>query len=116
LLKSIGIFILGWVLGMGMALHASGDTTHATLPSLQGSSKEMELEEIVIQGSPEAPSVIIVPKRIEPEMNQDPLERSFKEELNKEFNKVPQPNELLHQIEDVKSIKKTVEKERKLQK
>lgn len=110
------IFILGWVLGMWMSGYASGDTTQTALPPLQGSSKEIELEEIVIQGSPEAPSVIIVPKRIEPEMNHDPLERSFKEELTKEFNNVPQPNELLHQIEDVESIKKTVEKERKVQK
>lgn len=101
---------------MWLTIYASGDTTQVTLPSLQGSSKEIELEEIVIQGSPEAPSVIIVPKRIEPEMKQDPLERSFKEELNKEFNRVPQPNDLLHQIEDVESIKKTVEKERKLEK
>lgn len=101
---------------MGMTASPSGDTTRVTLPSLQGSSKEIELEEIVIQGRPEAPSVIIVPKRIEPEMKQDPLDRSFKEELNKEFNKVPQPNELLHQIEDVESIKKTIEKERKLKK
>lgn len=115
-MKPIRIFIFGWVLGMWMMVNASVDTTQTALSPSEGSSKEIELEEIVIQGSPEGPSVIIVPKRIEPEMNQDPLERSFKEELNKEFNKVPQPNELLHQIEDVESIKKTVEKERKLQK
>ncbi len=114
-MKPTGIFIFGWILGMGVTMYASGDTSRVALPSLQGSPKEIELEEILIQASPEAPSVIIVPKRIEPEMNQDPLERSFKEELNKEFNKVPQPNELLHQIEDVESIKKTIQKERKLQ-
>jgi hypothetical protein len=85
---------------------------------LQVQSKEhSETEEIVLDaieiiGNVEKPGVIILPKRIEPEIGKVELNRSFKREVEEDVGEVFQPGKALHQIEELKSIKKAVEKNR----
>ncbi|MBN1895513.1 hypothetical protein JW906_13530 [bacterium] len=76
------------------------------------SSGEMLLDEIEIQGHVEKPGVIIVPQRIEPEIKDIELKRSFEEEL-KNAGDAPRPDEKLGKVEQVESIKKAVERKRK---
>jgi hypothetical protein len=78
-----------------------------------GNPNEIQLEEIQIQGEVEKPSVIILPKRIEPEMEEDGLDRSFSKEIKKNTEEVPKPDKAISQVEPVKSIKKEIEKKRK---
>jgi len=83
---------------------AKGDTA--------GNPGEIQLEEIQIQGEVEKPSVIILPKRIEPEVEDDGLDRSFSKEIKKNSDEVPKPDKAISQVEPVKSIKKELEKKR----
>lgn len=76
------------------------------------SSGELLLDEIEIKGNVEKPGVIIVPKRIEPEIRDIELKRSFEEEL-KGAGDAPKPDEKLGEVEQVESIKKAVERKRK---
>jgi hypothetical protein len=71
------------------------------------------LDEIQIQGEVEKPSVIILPKRIEPEMQADSLDRSFSQEIRRSTDEVPTPDQAINRVEPVKSIKKEIEKKRK---
>jgi hypothetical protein len=73
----------------------------------------LQLDEIRIQGEVERPSVIVLPKRIEPEMQADSLNRSFSQEIRKNTDEVPTPVKALNRVEPVKSIKKEIEKKRK---
>ncbi|MFH1942480.1 MAG: hypothetical protein ABIL68_10285 [bacterium] len=93
---------------------ASRDTTRqkktASPDSLKG---ELVLEVIEIQGKVEKPGVFIMPKRVEPELGEVELERSFKREVKEGIGEVLKPEKELSKVEDVKSIKKTVERKRK---
>jgi hypothetical protein len=74
---------------------------------------EIRLEEIQIQGEVEKPSVIILPKRIEPELDSVGLSRSFNQEITKNADEVPKPDKAISKVEPVKSIKKEIEKKRR---
>ena len=76
------------------------------------SNNEIRLEEIQIQGEVEKPSVIIMPKRIEPELESDGLNRSFSQEIKEKTEDVPKPDRAISKVEPVKSIKKEIEKNR----
>ena len=76
------------------------------------SNNEIRLEEIQIQGEVEKPSVIILPKRIEPELESDGLNRSFSREIKEKADDVPKPDKAISKVEPVKSIKKEIEKKR----
>ena len=78
-----------------------------------GGGNEILLDDIQIQGEVEKPSVIILPKRIEPEMEDDALDRSFSNEINKSAGEVQTPDKAISRVEPVKSIKKELEKKRK---
>jgi hypothetical protein len=73
----------------------------------------IQLEDIRIQGEVEKPSVIILPKRIEPDMQADSLDRSFSQEIRRNTGEVPTPDRAINRVEPVKSIKKEIEKKRK---
>jgi hypothetical protein len=73
----------------------------------------IQLDEIRIEGEVETPSVIILPKRIEPEMQGDSLNRSFSQEIRKNTDEIPTPDKAINRVEPVKSIKKEIEKKRK---
>jgi hypothetical protein len=75
-------------------------------------SGEIQLEEIDIQGSVEKPSVTIVPKRIEPDLRELELNRSFEQEVKENVGEIPKSDEPLRKVEPVESIKKSVEKKR----
>jgi hypothetical protein len=74
--------------------------------------KEIMLGEIEIQGALEKPSVIIVPKRIEPELKEKELSRSFEQEVKQSAGEIPKQDESLRKVEPAPSIKKTIEKKR----
>ena len=76
------------------------------------SENEIRLDEIRIQGEVEKPNVIILPKRIEPDLESDGLNRSFSKEITKNTDDVPKPDKAISQVEPVKSIKKEIEKKR----
>ncbi|MCJ7813395.1 hypothetical protein MUP95_08805 [bacterium] len=73
---------------------------------------EMVLEVIEIRGKIEKPSVIIVPKRVEPEIGEIELERSFQQEVKGETGQIPEPEKELQQVDRIESMKKTIQKER----
>lgn len=75
-------------------------------------SEELVLEEIEIKGRVDKPGVIILPKRIEPEVQEIELDRSFQNEVKNGIGEIPGPDRMLRQLEQVESIKKAVEKER----
>ena len=74
---------------------------------------ELVLKAIEIKGKIEKPGVIIMPKRVEPELGKMELERSFQRELKQGVGQVPKPEKALQQVDRVKSIKKTIERKRK---
>lgn len=96
---------------------AETDTTD-TLTQVQnpvdndGDGEEIILDDIEIIGQVEKPGVIIFPKRIEPELPEVELERSFQRELKEGMGEFVKPDDELSQIENVQSIKKAIEKKR----
>jgi hypothetical protein len=74
---------------------------------------ELVLETIEIKGRVEKPGVIIIPSRVEPELKKVELDRSFEKELKEGVGEIVEPKKELRQVEKVKSIKKTVGRERK---
>lgn len=78
-----------------------------------GDSEEMVLDVIEIKGHVEKPGVTIIPKRIEPEMEEKDINRSFDDEVKKGVGEILTPDEALREVDRVKSIKKTLEKKRK---
>ncbi|NQT25505.1 hypothetical protein HQ585_09120 [candidate division KSB1 bacterium] len=75
-------------------------------------AEEILLENIEIRGRIDKPGVIILPKRIEPEVQEIDLDRSFQHEVKNGIGEIPGPDRMLRQLEQVESIKKAVEKER----
>jgi hypothetical protein len=73
---------------------------------------ELILETIDIKGEVDQPGVIFMPKRIEPELSDVDLERSFEDELKSGTGDVPSPVESKHHVEDVKDVKKIVKRKR----
>ncbi len=73
---------------------------------------EIVLEVIEIRGKIDKPSVIIVPKRVEPEIGEIELERSFQQEVKEGIGQIPEPEKELQQVDRIESIKKTIQKER----
>ena len=70
------------------------------------------MEIIEIQGKIERPGVIIVPKRVETEIEEIELERSFQQEVKEEIGQIPEPDRELQQVDRIESIKETIQKER----
>ncbi len=89
------------------------DSTKVQEGAKKGNGKELILEDIEIKGRVEKPGVIIVPKRISPEIKEVEINRSFEAEMKNGVGDVPQPEKALRRLEPVENIKKAVEKERK---
>jgi hypothetical protein len=90
-------------------------TNHVVQKSGQtpwGADHEIILDEIDIQGTVEKPSVIVVPKRIEPNLQEVELNRSFEKEVKEGVGEIPKSDEILRKVEPVPSIKKSIEKKR----
>ncbi|HEX9934848.1 MAG TPA: hypothetical protein VGB38_06590 [bacterium] len=111
--------LLFWILQPFLvfsAMPVPGDSSKTASPQhdspRQGSGNEILLEEIDIHGVLEQPSVIIVPKRIEPDLEQMELSRSFDQEVKENVGDMPKQDEPLRKVEPVPSIKKTIEKKR----
>ena len=79
-------------------------------------SDELILEEITIEGEIDRPNVIIMPKRVETDMEKIDLEREFSKEINQAEGELPELEEELRKIESIESIKKTVKRDRTKQK
>jgi len=92
--------------------NGKADTTKTVVkpPAKNG---EMVLEDINIQGRIDKPGVIIVPKRVEPELKEKELDRSFKKELREGVGEIGRPQKELRNVDNVKSIKKAIERKRK---
>jgi len=100
-----------------MAQNSHPDTTKkivvkpvAQVDTLNG---EMVLGVIEIKGRVEKPGVIIISRRVEPDIGEIKLERSFEKEVKEGVGEIPKPEKELRQLDRVKSIKKTVERKRK---
>lgn len=92
---------------------ATGDSALLSLKTPRDTLGELVMEEIEIIGKVEKPSVIIVPKRMEPEIEDAELERSFQQEVKEGVGEIPKPTEELQKVDPVRSIKKTVVRKRK---
>ena len=79
-------------------------------------SDELILEEITIEGEIDRPNVIIMPKRVETDIEKIDLERKFSKEINQAEGELPELEEELRKIESIESIKKTVKRDRTKQK
>lgn len=77
-----------------------------------GDSEELVLDDIQIKGKVEKPGVIIIPKRIEPKLEEKELERDFEKELKGEYEDIYRPDNELRKVERVESIKKAIDKDR----
>jgi len=86
------------------------DTTQQAISPNE--AEEIVLDDIEIKGRVDRPGVIILPKRIEPEVQEIDLDRSFQQEVKNGIGEIPGPDRMLRQLEQVESIKKAVEKER----
>jgi hypothetical protein len=74
---------------------------------------ELFLDEIEIKGRVEKPSVIIMPKRIDPEVGEVHLEREFEQELKEGMGEIPEVDDETNRVENVQSIKRAINKDRK---
>ena len=74
---------------------------------------EIVLDEMFIQGKMEKPGVMIIPKRVEPKLDEQALERSFTKELKEGVGEIMKPEKELREVDRVKSIKKAIERKRK---
>ena len=77
-----------------------------------GESEDLVLEDIEIKGKVEKPGVYVMPKRIEPELEEMELGRSFQNELKDGVRVVPKPDTELGEVDKVNSITKAVERKR----
>ncbi len=91
---------------------AQQNAVEQIMPQEDSDDGELVLEAIEIQGKIERPGVIIVPKRVEPEIEEIELERSFQQEVKEEMGQIPEPEQELQSVDRVESIKKTIQKER----
>lgn len=110
------IMVMGLFLGVGNVMAQSntvGQDTSKTAVKPPVNNGEMVLEDINIQGKIEKPGVIIVPKRVESELKEKELERSFKKELREGVGEFAKPQKELRKVDHVKSIKKAIERKRK---
>ena len=107
-LFSAGLLFASVLLAQESGSSVSQDSTQT---GVQGSG-ELMLDEIEIQGQIEKPGVIVMPKRVNPEIEQMELGRSFDNELKNGVEALPQSEEALGQVDHVKSIKKAVERKR----
>lgn len=73
---------------------------------------ELVLDEIDIQGHIEKPGVIVLPRRVDPEMGEIELDRSFDNEVKSDVETLPEAEEALGEVEGIQSIKKAVERQR----
>jgi len=118
------LFLVLLILFSSMGLIA-GDAVQSAVPDSTGTidsvktaasaanvEGEIILDEIQITGKVEKPGVIIMPKRIEPELDKLTLKRSFQKEVKESMGDMPKPESVLQEIDHVKSIKKTVERKR----
>ena len=103
--------------GTVQAQKVTQDTTKQKLESQialpDSSAEEFVLDDIYIKGNVEKPGVIVMPKRVEPELEKVELERSFKREVKEGIGDIPKPEKELREVERVESIKKTVKRKRK---
>jgi hypothetical protein len=111
--SALPFFVLLVAFSLNAAPPDSSRSAARRSPAKQnGSGKEIVLDEIQIQGEIEKPSVIIVPKRIEPELPEKELERSFADEVKRNAGELPEPADPVQKVETVPSIKKALEKKR----
>lgn len=113
LFLSIGI----QVTESAVAQNVSQDTTvkalHGGVSQSDSTTREMVFDIIEVQGNVQKPGVIIIPKRLEPELEEVDLERSFKKEVRDGVGEIRRPEKELQKVDQIESIKKTVARKRK---
>ena len=101
------------------SIHAQTMVSDTTLTNvdtettIDSENDEMVLGVIEIKGKVEKPGVIIMPKRVEPQIAEMDLERSFNKEVKEGVGEIPTPERELRRVDRIESIKKTVERKRK---
>jgi hypothetical protein len=90
----------------------TGQQMRSQMAQQNQSEDEIVLDVIEIKGRIEKPGVIIMPKRVEPEIGEVDLERSFTQEVKEGIGEIPKPEEELQRVDRIKSIKKAVKRKR----
>ena len=116
----MGCMVFAMACNLPRTVRAQTVTQDTTKQKLEGkvalpdsSAEEIVLNVIYIKGKVEKPGVIVMPKRVEPELEGVELERSFKKEVKEGIGDIPKPEKELSKVERVESIKKTVKRKRK---
>jgi hypothetical protein len=116
---TVGMFLL--MAENGQAQNNNSDSTrtkigykpaNTTVNDSSNTGDVLVLDSIEIRGRVQKPGVLLVPKRVAPEMGKMELNRSFDQEL-KAAGDIPKVDKELRKVERVKSVKKAVEKKRK---
>ena len=93
-----------------------GSSTNTTKPETAKASEELELESISIEAIIEKPNVDIIPKRLEPELEEvEFVERSFERELKEVPKDMLLLDDDLDRVARLEGIKKMLEKKKKKQ-
>jgi len=93
-----------------------GSPANTTKPDTAKASEEMELESISIEAIIEKPNVDIIPKRLEPELEEvEFVERSFERELKEAPKDMLLLDDDLDRVAKLEGIKKMLEKKKKKQ-
>lgn len=114
-LTTVGLFyMLVCMHGFAQETHRSAvqDTVRQHRDGHGKDGDELVLDVIEIKGRVDKPSVIIMPKRIEPEVGEVELERDFEQELKEGIGEIPKPEDDMNKVERVQSIKRAVERDR----
>jgi hypothetical protein len=113
----IYLFTGSGMMGVARGQNTDQDTSRTQkvrrLASQDTSRQELVFDDIEVKGKVEKPGVIIIPKRLEPELSQVELERSFEKEMKDGIGEIPKPTRELKRVDRVESIKKAVERKRK---
>jgi len=113
-----GFLVAGFMQGIVLGQSTPGDSTNSQLEITAAAKKdsvdgELIFDTIEIKGKVEKPGVIVIPKRLEPEMKEVELTRSFTKEVKEGVGEIMKPEKELRKVDRVESIKKTVERKRK---
>jgi hypothetical protein len=101
-----------WIACLSLPAWASNPARVDSTLKKANDYQEIVLDSIEIVGRVEKPGVIILPKRVEPQIQEKDLERDFNNELRQGVGEIVEPREDLQRVEPLVSIKKAIEKRR----
>ncbi len=116
ILLSTAICVLFFQWQMLLSQTSAKDTSRVRVvqsSELDSDDGELVLDVIEIKGYVDKPGVTIIPKRVDTEMEEREIGRSFEHEVKQGVGEIPMPEDDLRKVDRVQSIKKAIDKKRK---